>query len=164
MPILRTFVETESNHSSHKSVTSFGNFQSRSRIRGQSRAISATFAAPQCMQVCSRSRRRKPLTCLVFPPCCKPKVESTQTEHEIWTNKPLTSSKRKTYATHNCTKHDAISAFSSLEFCPVPPLVLSGPLLLFNAILPPRPTAAFWRQSLPRAKCGSGLLTCCGTD
>jgi len=82
LTILRTFVETESNHYGHKTVTSSGNFQSRGRNRVQSRIISATFAALQCMQ--PLSSQKKSLTCLVFPPCCKPKIESTPTEHEIY--------------------------------------------------------------------------------
>ncbi len=101
LPILRTFVETESNHSGHKTVTSSGNFQSRGRIRVQSRIISATFAALQCMH---------PLS-------------SQKNPSHVWCS-PLVANRKLNQRRLN-TKYTPR------------PLVLSGPLLLFNATLPP---------------------------
>ena len=111
LPILRTFVETERNHSSHKTVTSSGDFQSRSRIRGQSRVISATLAALQCMH---------PLS-------------SQKNPSHVWCS-PLVAN-RKLNQRRLSTKYTPR------------PLVVSGPLLLFNAILPPPPHICILRVS-----------------
>ena len=111
LPILRTFVETESNHSGHKTVTSSGNFQSRGRNRVQSRIISATFAALQCMQ---------PLS-------------SQKNPSHVWCS-PLVANRKLNQRRLN-TKYTPR------------PLVLSGPLLLFNAIFPPPPHICMLRVS-----------------
>jgi hypothetical protein len=101
LTILKTFVETESNHSGHKTVTSSGNFQSRGRNRVQNRIISATFADLQCMQ---------PLS-------------SQKNPSHVWCS-PLVANRKLNQRRLN-TKYTPR------------PLVLSGPLLLFNAIFWP---------------------------
>ena len=111
LPILRTFVETERNHSGHKTVTSSGNFQSRGRNRVQSRIISATFAALQCMQ----------------------QLSSQKNPSHVWCS-PLVANRELNQRRLN-TKYTAR------------PLVLSGPLLLFNAIFPPPPHICMLRVS-----------------
>jgi hypothetical protein len=111
LPILRTFVETESNHSGHKTVTSRVNFQSRGRNRVQSRIISTTFAVLQCMQ---------PLS-------------SQKNPSHVWCS-PLVANRELNQRRLN-TKYTPR------------PLVLSGPLLLFNAIFPPPPHIYMLRVS-----------------
>ena len=112
VPILQTFVETESNHSSHKTVTSSGDVQSRSRIRGQSRVISATLVALQCMH---------PLS-------------SQKNPSHVWCS-PLVANRK-------LNQHRLNTKYTPR------PLVLSGPLLLFNAIFfPPPPHNCMLRVS-----------------
>jgi len=104
LPILRTFVETET-------VTSSGNFQSRGRNRVQNRIISATFEALQCMQ---------PLS-------------SQKNPSHVWCS-PLVANRKLNQRRLN-TKYTPR------------PLDLSGPLFLFNAILPPPPHICMLRVS-----------------
>ncbi len=111
LTIFRTFVETERNHSGHKTVTSRGNFQSRGRIRVQSRIISATFATLKCMQTLSSQKNPSHV-------CCSPLVAYRKLNH---------------HRLHT-------------KYTPQP-LVLSGPLLLFNAIFPPPPHICMLRVS-----------------
>ena len=76
----------------------------------------------QLRNVCSRSRRRKSLHVWYSPLVAKRKL----VQHRLNTKyRPWTSSREKTFVTYNCSKHDALSAFSPLEFCPAVRVAIS---------------------------------------
>ena len=116
LPILRTFVETENNHSSHQTVTSSGEFSRPQSHSGPEQghlsnlSSSAVYAATLVAENPS----------LVW---CSPLVANQKLNQRRLSTKYTPPNHglvpEKTFVTHNCEKHDDISAFSSLEFCPV---------------------------------------------
>ena len=72
----------------YKAVTSCGNFQNSSRIRGQSKTISATFAALQCMHLLSSQK----ITCM-FRNWCSHLVSNRKLEQHRLSTKYDTSSR-----------------------------------------------------------------------
>ena len=135
LPILRTFVETERNHSSHRTVTSCGNFQSHSRIRGQNKTISATFAA---RNACSRSRRRKSLHVWYSPLVAKRKL----VQHRLNTKyRPWTSS-RENFCDIQLLKARCLICFLSIGILSGSPRCYFCPLQFYRPDL----AAANWQQ------------------
>ena len=125
LSILRTFV----------SAWNCGNFQSHSRIRGQNKTISATFAA---RNACSRSRRRKSLHVWYSPLVAKRKL----VQHRLNTKyRPWTSS-RENFCDIQLLKARCLICFLSIGILSGGPRCYFCPLQFYRPDL----EAAIWQQ------------------